>query len=202
VKYQISNIKYQIRNTMSFIGNWKLEIRNSHARHKRGFTLIELLMTTVILLTFGGVIVTVFISLLRNTNRANSLAIIRQNGNFVINEMTRSIRYAQSLDNITSCNPSYTVLPPEIIVTSPEGQSTAFRCENSSIDKRTGSGSYASLLSSNVTYATCSISCQQTSTAPPTVMIQFTLVKDATSLTENRASIDFSTSVVLRNWGR
>ena len=169
-----------------------------------GFTLIELLMTTVILLTFGGVIVTVFISLLRNTNRANSLSIIRQNGNFIINEMTRTIRYAQTIDNIVSCNPSFTTSPPEIIVTSVNGQTTAFRCEitSTSIDKRTGTGTYTPLLSSNVTYSFCLISCQQNSTSPPTVTVQFTLVKDAASLTENRASIDFSTSVVMRNWGR
>jgi prepilin-type N-terminal cleavage/methylation domain-containing protein len=78
--------------------NSKFRIQNS----KLGFTLIEILVAIAVVLVVGGIIASVLTITLRGSNKATSLDIVRRNGNYAIEHVSRTIRYAKSFEGVST----------------------------------------------------------------------------------------------------
>lgn len=64
---------------------------------KKGFTLIELLIIVAILSVTGGLVLTVFTSSLRGSNKSQIVSSIKQNGQSVLELMDKAIRGADNV---------------------------------------------------------------------------------------------------------
>lgn len=177
--------------------------RKSRQHVSNGFTFIELLAAIVILITIGGIVVSIFVSSLRNTTKTNTITIVRQNGNFAITHMSRMLRFARSFDGVSIDDTSYQsncVVPTpgggtptptpsqyqQVKFTAHDGGQTTFLCsyvpaENPSepptIASRSGSSVPSSFLdTSAVSITTCYFTCTQNSLSDyPIVGIHFQL---------------------------
>lgn len=193
------------------ITNYKLRIKNSSL----GFTLVELLAVILVMGVIGGVVGGILISSLIGTNKTNSLESVRQNGNYALLQISKSIEFSRSFDGvssngsnyITDCTQSQVVSPTPTLVpynyikiTSADGNETVFSCSAS----RISSGSASLVNDLTVSASSCFFTCSQDSlTVPPTIGINFTLSdKKGGSFVENTTSVSFQTSVTLRNLNR
>src|SRR3989338_6075070 len=62
-----------------------------------GFTLVEILVTMAIVAIVGTILVTIFTNTLRGSNKAQILAVIKQNGQAVLENMDKTIRDADNV---------------------------------------------------------------------------------------------------------
>src|SRR6185295_7696266 len=67
---------------------------------QKGFTLIELLASMVVIMTIGVLVVTIIVSSLRGTNKTNAILQVKQNGSLTLNQMTKMIRDAATVESI------------------------------------------------------------------------------------------------------
>lgn len=176
---------------------------------------MEMLAAIIVLVAVGSVIAGIITSSLRGANKTNSIENIRQNGNYILGQISKNIEYAQVFNGLspdgkdyaTSCPFSTAPTPvPEkteydfIKVTPPNSFPIVYNCNPSAI---TANG--ASLIDTNsIALKSCSITCTQTrATDVPIIGISFTLEpKNSNSLPENSAPILFETSVTIRNYKR
>lgn len=173
---------------------------NRNQTRAKGFTLIELLISMVIIMLIGSVILTIFSSTLRGTDRAQSIITLRQKGNYALSQMVKSIRFAEDISNISACssNPSSQLQ----IVSSSDHEMTTYSCGNGKIASSSADKTYYLLeTNTNITLKSCSFTCGvQQPYFTPFVTISFTLVptlkKDSTSTDVLQ---DFTTTVFLRN---
>ena len=193
------------------IKNLKFKIKNC----QKGYTLVELLAVIIILITVGTIITSILVTSLRGGNKSNTTNDVRQNGNYIITQMSKMILYAKSFDGVSRDNSvgSYisdciVIQPPPpalplapvpykyIKISSFDGGQTIFSCANGTIS----SGS-AALLSSNFSVTSCNFYCTQTNLlSVPTININFTLSKaNAGFFVENQTIIPFETSITPRN---
>lgn len=70
---------------------------------KSGFTLVEIIVVMAITAIVGTILVTIFTNTLRGSNKAQILAVIKQNGQAVLENMDKTIR---SSDNVACVTPS------------------------------------------------------------------------------------------------
>lgn len=183
-------------------------------RESKGFTLVELLAVIMILSVVGGVIGAILISTLVGTNKTNSLDNVRQNGNYALLQVSKSIEFSRNFYGVSSDGANYvtnctdpdispTPTPTQyssIKIMSDNGQIVTFSCGGSTI-----SSNSASLIDINtVKTSACFFTCNQENIVqPPTVGINFVLTTArAGNFVENKATIPFSTSVTLRNINR
>lgn len=64
---------------------------------ERGFTLVEILVVMGIIAVVGTMMVAIFIGTLRGSNKAQILAVIKQNGQAVLENMDKTIRAADNI---------------------------------------------------------------------------------------------------------
>lgn len=64
---------------------------------KNGFTLIEILVAMAIVAIIGVIFVTIFANTLRGSNKSQVLAVIKQNGQAILENISKSIRGADSI---------------------------------------------------------------------------------------------------------
>lgn len=170
--------------------------------HIRGFTLVEVLVVISLIGIIGTLVVAVLSITLRGSQKADVIAVTRQNGNLALSQMTKQIRFAKSIDSPSSCIPSVT--STSITITSfTDGDQTTFACPTS-LDSGITSNS-ASLMDANaVSVESCSFICSQANSQdPPTVTIEFTLIPFVENqFTEAQTSLPFQTSVTMRNFNR
>ena len=193
----------------------------SFLKINKGFTLVELLASVIVLVAIGAVIIGIIASSLRGTNKTNNIENIRQNGNYVINQMSKNIEYAQvfggfsSIGEIyeTSCSKSYTIPTPTpaiatykfIKVTPTSGNTIIYNCDGSTLTATSALSGVTPLIDLNsLAVSNCSLTCTQpNSTDVPTIGISFTLgPKNQSTLAENNNSITFKTSIIIRNYAR
>ncbi len=105
-----------------------------------GYTLIELLAVMVVLIVVGAVVGQILFSVLRGTNKANTLSDVNQNGNYAISQISKMIRSAQFFDGVTILvgNPAVPTLETNcttsitnassVEITSFDGGTTTFSC--------------------------------------------------------------------------
>lgn len=63
----------------------------------RGFTLVEILVTMAIVAILGTMLVAIFSSTLRGSNKSQILAVIKQNGQAVLDNMDKTVRDADNI---------------------------------------------------------------------------------------------------------
>ncbi len=195
----------------------------------QGFTLIELLVVLMILTIVGGVALGIITGTLRGINKASSVNNIRQNGNYALSQISKTIAYAQnfcgvSTDNnpgilnnscdvngtngstyITDCPSTSTTVYKYIRVQSFDGGTTVYSC-NGQTDSPpyTIASNGASLVDSSLYVTNCQILCNGSGTGvSPLVTISFTVQTfnplNPAQLAEQKSSLDFETSVQPRN---
>jgi len=185
---------------------------------QEGYTFVELLAVIVVMVTVGTVIASILVSTLRTGNKNSALSDIRQNGNSAISQMSKMIEYAQRFNGVsassgapfTSCfiSPPGSLTPtPQptkyyyVKITSFDGNQTTFGCFNTVLASMSSTLGEIPLVPAN-TDANCYFLCTQDSpSTPPTIQINLTLsTKDRGRLSENNASINFVTTVTVRNY--
>lgn len=188
-----------------------------------GFTLIELLVVIGVLIVIGTVSAQIVTSSLRGTNKTNLIESIRQNGNYTISQMGKTIEYAQVFEGLSNDNINYinncpysTEPTPSPVFTSyrfikvkpVNGNSVIYECRPSiGFDPATISLNGASIIDTNaVSVSDCSIACIQSKvTDTPVIKIKFDLSpKDSAStlLEKYLPPITFETSITMRNYIR
>lgn len=184
---------------------------------EKGFTLVELLASIVVLVSVGSIIAGIITSSLRGANKTNVVENLRENGNYAISQISRTIEYAQTLngfsdngtDYATSCpfSASPTPVPAEtsykfVKVTSFNNNVTEYSCSASVPATITANG--ASLIdTSSIALTDCVIACvQPRATDIPIIKIGFKLgPKNSKGLAETSSPpILFETSITIRNY--
>ncbi len=172
------------------------------SRFSRGFSLIELVVSMGIFAIISGVALSILFTSLRVSRKSEGMVVLKEQGDAVLSQMVRQIRFAKSLDTPASCTPSTATTSLTVTSLSDNGQTT-FACTTGASSSITSNS--ASLIDTNaVTVTACSFVCSQpTIDDPPTIRLQFTLsTKNATSFAETTGSLPFQTSVTLRNYSR
>lgn len=184
--------------------------------YQRGFTFIELLVVSIAIIAVSVVTGSILTSALRGTNKANTINSIRQNGNYALIQMGKAIQYAKSFDGVSTDDTTYVtncIVPTPtptpiqykyIKVTSFDNTQTTFACLPPSSPTNIASNS-ANLLDTNVvTLSSCFFTCTQSKISEmPVIGIQFTLSqKSSSGLFENKATIPFQATVIMRNIGK
>src|SRR3989344_4544421 len=66
----------------------------------KGFTLIEILVVMAVLIFIGLIIGSIVMSVLRGTNKTNTLTQVRQNGSYAISQISKTLRNAKSFEGV------------------------------------------------------------------------------------------------------
>jgi type II secretory pathway pseudopilin PulG len=189
---------------------------------QKGFTLVEILASVITLVAIGSVITGIISSSLRGSNKTNTIENIRQNGSYVLSQISKDIEYAQPFDGkntglsnddgktyYTTCppfSPSPTPLPVAttyklIAVKSMSNKITKYRC--SSNPSVLSSDSVALVNANLLSLKNCSIICVKSRlTDVPIIKIIFSIEqKKINVFAENSSSpITFETSIVMKNY--
>jgi len=167
-----------------------------------GFTLLEILAIMGVIVAMGSIILSTVFIFLRGSSKSDLLVTIKQNGDFALSQMVKSLRYAKSVDDPVSCVPTANL--QHITFTSlADGGQTTFSCPATQTDVIASNGA-ALMDATRISVTNCSFFCtQQTLNESPTIKIQFTLsAKNQTGLVETTASLPFESTVRLRNFNR
>jgi len=169
-----------------------------HLRRRRsGFTLIEIIVVVGIL----GIIMimgsNLFFSILRGSTKTKILQLVKQNGDYAISVMGRMIRNARSVSGSGS----------SITIVNPDGRPTTFSCSDLDANGANEiSSNSARLINDEVKVINnCSnvfsVIAGEVGTRPDVVTINFTLSQaGVTTRPEERASVNFQTTISLRNY--
>ena len=193
-------------------------------KNKTGFTLIELLVVMFILVTVGVIVTGIFAGTLRGGNKGSNINDIRQNGNYVISQMSKMIAYTKAFEGVcdpetadcTDPNSFITFCPPlstdykYLKIKSFDGGETIFSCNGDSdtppntIASRSAAALPAAADSlidiSKMKTTVCGFRCVSSSeSVSPTIDVVFTLSSLNGTLVENNSTIDFETSIKPRN---
>lgn len=157
---------------------------------KKGFTLIEILVVISVLAIIMVIGSSSFFNLLKGSTKTRTANLVKQNGDYALAVMERMIRNAQDID-AANC----TLGMDEITIVNPDGKSTVFSC----IDNPISSNS-AKLISDQVIVDDCLFDCQDGGYFDPDVVtIDFTLSTGDPTQPEEYTTVNFKTTVVLRN---
>ncbi len=171
-----------------------------------GFTLVEILVAIGIFALMSGVLSSVFFATLRTNTKTQIQKEVKQNGDFVLDIMTRMI---QNSRKVSSACGSLVSSNPSIDIVNPDGGTTTFECRDDGGILRiasTSAGVSAYLSSPSVTLAgtDCTTALAFTCVVAPdgsqSIKIDFTLTQKGSSpKTYEQASNKFGTTVTLRN---
>lgn len=180
-------------------------MKNLKNYHK-GFTLIELLIVIGLIGVVGSILVNTVFSTLRGSNKGAVAGAIRSEGSYAMQNMVRDLQEANSFEGVSANYGATYIKPcptvPTAYTTVKINGTSLVSCPN----PNTGSkGSFSAIDNNTVSVFSCSISCSQASPIDnPNFIINFTM-RQATSgkvssgLVENTASVNFSTTVRMRN---
>jgi prepilin-type N-terminal cleavage/methylation domain-containing protein len=198
-------------NTMKKIQHSPLNIKNYP-----GFTLVELLAVISVFVIVGMVTTGIFLSSFRATTKSDSLALLRQNGDFAMSQIEKQLRFATSLNGLSND----TQIPPTTLnactdltggsmtqykqmqIANADGGTSTYSCT-------TGSGGNVASNSANfldpkvvtdvdACYFTCA---KGTLYSAPVITFYLTLAQryGNASAAESHSTLNFQTSVTLRN---
>ena len=96
----------------------------------QGMTLVEVIITIAVFGMVGAVVTVILINTLRGSTKASVLAVVRSNGQFALEQMTRTIRLATDLSTPSlPCSPASDGTSPtpvpSITVTDINGQTVS-----------------------------------------------------------------------------
>lgn len=178
----------------------KFPISNFQFSIYDGFTFVELLTAIFVMIIVGGIMGAIFISSFKGTTKATLLDSARQNGAFVLSQVEKTVRNAQTISSPPAPCTALTPTPvASLTVTDANGVSTTFACQNNTVTLNGTSMIDATLLA--IPAASCNFTCIQATSADfPTITTQFTINQaKTTSFYEQKVSIPFQSSVTLRN---
>lgn len=168
-----------------------------------GFSLIEIMVGIVIVVAATTVVLSIIISSFRISSKTTTDTVLRQNGNYALSQMSRILQFADTFNGVstdgssyvTNCDPNTTY---HYIQVKYNGIDRTLSCTvNGDIQADTGA---SSIDTNKVKVGTCNFSCKPSSDGGPVIGIDFSLSSGTSAdLVENRSSIDFSTSVKMRN---
>ena len=183
--------------------NFQFSIFNFQFKQK-GFTLIELLVVTAIILVIIGAVSNSFFSSLRGSTKTTLLNEAKQNGDYALSIMERMIRNAVDVTSVCGG-----VSQNTLTITNLDGGLTTFACPSApEVRIASSSATQTGYLTSNkvmVLESNCEFSCSQSSSmSSKIVKIKFTIQQLTTTpgitpRPEDQTSINFETSVVVRN---
>ncbi|MBI2028734.1 MAG: type II secretion system protein [Candidatus Levybacteria bacterium] len=178
-----------------------------------GFTLIELVVVITVLVAIGSIVVGVITFSLRGTNKTNTIENIRQNGNYAISQIGRTIGFAESFNGFSDDNfatpaimqcPAGATTPYKYIRIKPFNSTPIiYSCAGTPITIASDSGSFID--TSTIEVPSCSFTCTVSGTSDvPVIGIKFELKpKGSSNLVESsNPPILFETSVTMRNYQR
>lgn len=176
---------------------------------QKGFTLVELLAVIIVFVTIGSLLVGILIGSLRGNNKTNTINTVRENGNYVITQIAKSIRNARDYSFPVACG---TVANPQtassFTVAIPDGGVITYACTATSITSASASMTYDLIDTNAISVVSCQFSCGQDSLSDyPIIGIDFSLLQKNTStsfvdLSASASAIPFQTAIVLRNLNR
>jgi prepilin-type N-terminal cleavage/methylation domain-containing protein len=191
----------------------------------RGFTLVELLVVVAVIGSITAFVLGVVTSTLRGTNKTNTINRVRENGNYAISHIARTIKYAKLIDGASiDGNPPWEcqLMPSSPLTPTPtpihyksvkttafDGTETRFSC-NDTGDFPAGTIAVNfndSLIdSSSIALPTpiptfCYFTCvRERIIDSPSIGLNFTLTsKTTSSLVETQATVPFSILIKGRN---
>lgn len=83
------------------------KIKQKNRDLEKGYTLVELLAVMIVLAALGTILGSIIISVFRGTNKTNAITVVRQNGNFAINQMSKMIRNAKRFEGVSEDGVTY-----------------------------------------------------------------------------------------------
>lgn len=174
-----------------------------HTTQQKGFTLVEMLAVMIVFVVIGSFVTAILITSLRGNNKTNTITAVRQNGNYALSQMAKTVRNARYLVSPASCG---TISAPTVTQTlqlkDPDGNVITYDCSSGT---NITSNSANLLDTTAVSLASCKFTCGQDRLIDqPEIGISFSLKQVNAStqfadLTASASAIEFSTSVVLRN---
>lgn len=168
---------------------------------KKGYTLIELLAVMMVFVVIGTFLVSILVTSLRSNNKTNSITNVRQNGQFVIEQLSKNIREAHAVITPYPCGSlDVPVSSNTVTITEVNGGQITYSCTGTNI-----ASNGANLLDdTSIIVQSCSFSCGQVSSqSSPVISIKFSLSAKTTSkfsdFSASGSAFPFETSVALRN---
>ncbi len=168
----------------------------------RGFTLIEILVVVGILAIIVIISSTSFFNLLKGSTKTRAANLVKQEGDYALGIMTKMVRNTRGILRNTDSPPRVCVSGmSKLKIKNPDGGETEFECDSSAISSTSAeTGSQVPITSDQVAVESCRFDCVEGGYFDPDVVtIDFTLSTGALSPFEERAIINFKTTVVLRN---
>lgn len=177
----------------------------SQLSYCKGFTLIELLVSMMVVMVIGSVLLVVFFSALRGSQKTKTLIDSRQEGNYVLEKISRLLRQAESIENPDTCSRASGSTRVEIVSGIDKGVTTLeFLPDNiASISGENTATEKTYLLldsSSNLELKDYVFTCgTREATDTPYVTVSFTLtMENAETQTEDSQTV-FTNTILLRN---
>lgn len=166
---------------------------------KKGFTLVEILVSLSILAIIVVMGTNMFLTTLKGVKKTKALTEVKQNGNYALSAMERTIRNAQSIEK-NSDDETCASEMAKINIKNLDNNLIEFACDGSKI-----SSNSAALTSNDVKVVagSCFFDCQsgEAGVSPATITIRFSLSQAGEDVRpEEEALVDFQTKVTLRNY--
>lgn len=179
-------------------------------KKEKGFTLIELLVGMVIIVISATAVVILISSSFRISNKTTNIGVVRENGNNALNFIQRTIQFGYAFSGVSN-DPTFASYSSDcttpdyysyIRIKNSTGVIQQFSCTDDGhlyYNDGTGDSDMVDLTKVNVT--SCQFYCSQSGiSSPPVIEINFSLaLKTSSSLPEQVASVDFTTSAKMRN---
>ena len=174
-------------------------ILNTNSLSRRGFTLIELLVVVAVFMTLAVLVANSLFSILKSNAKANLMKEIRQNGNYALDVMDKTISNGRKIKD--DC------IPSQLTVVNPDGQEATFGCltqQISGMPQISLASGNVRLTSTNITLDNCNIfTCEKIRPEDDgfgKVTINFTLKQIGVSArSEEIAKETFTKTIFLRN---
>lgn len=169
-------------------------------KKQKGFSLIELMVGIAIIISATTVVLSIIVSSFRISNKNTTADTVRQNGNYAISKISRTIQFAESFIGTSSdgttfnpvCSDEYQAIRIRY-----QDMDTTIRCTDTSIDFN---GIPILDNTVDVVDGSCQIACERDLDSTPIIGISFSLQKGgANTSAEQSSRINFSTKIKMRN---
>ena len=167
----------------------------------KGFSLVELLVGIVITISAATLVLSIIISSFRISTKTNTNAILRENGNYALSQISKTIQFSDSFTNVKQGNTEINCLNTSVSNLSEvnvvyNDVNTSIKCSGD----RILINNQSSIDSSNVKVVSgsCSFTCKQSGNEGPEIGIDFSLTTGP-GAAESTSRLNFSTSVKMRN---
>lgn len=166
-------------------------------RKNLGFTLIETLVVVALFVIVGGISVNLLFSAMKSSTKAAMMNQLKQNGDYALAVMERTIRNAKNVNS--ACLPAGSTLNI-LEVQNIDETTTSFNIDTT-INNKIFKGSEA-LTSDDIAFFGSAnyFVCSQTTGKPASILINFTLTPKNWGSNDPAPTMNFQTSITLRNY--